>query len=48
LQQIQGFFEHAYIQLIEVTREIAENAQILGAQHGISPVDAIQLASTIR
>lgn len=47
LQTIQEFFEHEFIQPIDVTREIAEKAQELGAQYGIAPIDAIHLATAI-
>lgn len=47
LQQIRDFFEHQFIQPIDVTREIAEKAQELGAEHGINPIDAIHLATAI-
>lgn len=47
LQQIQEFFQRQFIQPIDVTREIAEKAQQLGAEHGINPIDAIHLATAI-
>ena len=47
LQQIRDFFEHQFVQPIDVTREIAEKAQELGAEHGINPIDAIHLATAI-
>ena len=47
LRQIQEFFQHQFILTIDVTREIAEKAQELGGQYGISPIDAIHLATAI-
>lgn len=47
LQIIQEFFQHQFIQPIDVTREIAEKAQELGAEYGINPIDAIHLATAI-
>ena len=43
----QRFLEHAWIQPIQVDRMIAEKAQQLGADYGMSPTDAIHLASAI-
>jgi predicted nucleic acid-binding protein len=34
LRLVQEFFQHEYIQTIDVTREIAEKAQELGATYG--------------
>ena len=48
LTTVARFFRHGYITLAAVTREIAERAQILGAQHGIWPMDAIHLATAIQ
>ena len=47
LKQVQEFFQHQYIQTIDVTREIAEMAQELGASYGITAMDAIHLATAI-
>ncbi len=47
LQQIQEFFQHQYIYTIDVTREIAEKAQALGAEYGITTIDSIHLATAI-
>ena len=47
LQQIQEFFQHQYIQTIDVTREIAEKAQELGATYGMTTRDFIHLATAI-
>lgn len=41
------FLEHEWIMPIEVSREIAEKAQELGAIYGMAPTDAIHLASAI-
>ncbi len=46
-QIILEFFQHQFIQPIDVTREIAEKAQELGAAYGITPIDAIHLATAI-
>ena len=45
---VQVFFENEYIRLVEVSREVGEKAQILGAQYGIYPMDAIHLATAIQ
>ena len=47
LEAVRKLFEHEYIQPIEVNREIGEKAQRLGAKYGISPMDAIHLATAI-
>lgn len=47
LEQVRQFFQHEFIQLVDVTREIGEQAQRLGAQYGIRPIDAIHLASAL-
>ena len=47
LQLVQEFFQHQYIQTIDVNREIAEKAQELGATYGITAIDAIHLATSI-
>jgi len=39
--------EHEWIIPVEVSRAVAEKAQELGAAHGMSPTDAIHLASAI-
>ncbi len=41
------FLEHEWILPIEVNREIGEKARELGATFGMSPTDAIHLASAI-
>ena len=48
LTTVARFFRHEYIRLAAVTREIAERAQLLGAQYGILPMDAIHLATAIQ
>lgn len=45
---VAHFFRHEYLRVSAVTREIAELAQLLGAQHGIWPMDAIHLATAIQ
>ena len=47
LRQIQEFFQHQFIHTIDVTREIAEKAQMLGAEYGITTIDSIHLATAI-
>ena len=47
LAQIRAFFQRSFIQTADVTREIAEKAQELGAAHGLTPIDAIHLATAI-
>jgi predicted nucleic acid-binding protein len=47
LRLVQEFFQHEYIQTIDVTREIAEKAQELGATYGITTIDAIHLSTAI-
>ena len=47
LETVRKLFAHEYIQPIEVNREIGEKAQRLGANYGISPMDAIHLATAI-
>ena len=39
------FLEHDWINLIEINRDIAENAQKLGALYGIFPMDSLHIAS---
>jgi predicted nucleic acid-binding protein len=41
------YFEHRWIEPVELGREIAEKAQTLGAIYGILPGDAVHLASAI-
>ena len=47
IETVRAFFENDFIRLIEVSREIGEKAQILGAQYGIYPMDALHLATAI-
>ena len=47
IEAVQAFFENDFIRLIEVSRDIGEKAQILGAQYGIFPMDALHLATAI-
>ena len=47
LRQIQEFFQRSYILTIDVTREVAEKAQELGAAFNLTPIDAIHLATSI-
>ncbi len=44
---VQAFFQNEYIRLIEVSREVGEKAQILGAEYGINSMDAIHLGTAI-
>ena len=48
LNTVSRFFRNEYLRVSAVTREIAEKAQILGAQYGIWPMDAIHLAAAIQ
>lgn len=41
------FMEHEWIVPIEVSRAVAEKGQMLGATFGMSPTDAVHLASAI-
>ena len=47
IRQVQRFLQRSFIQTIDVTRPIAEMAQELGAEHGMSPIDTIHLATAI-
>lgn len=46
--QILELFEHEYIKLIDIDRRIAEEAHKLSRQFGLSPNDAIHLASSLK
>lgn len=48
LEQVRAFFESSFIQTSDVTREIAEQAQELGAAYNMTPIDAIHLATAIQ
>lgn len=41
------FMEHEYIYPIEVSREVGERAQVIGATYNLSPMDSIHVASAI-
>jgi predicted nucleic acid-binding protein len=47
-RRIDAFFRHDYIKLVTLDRRVAEHARSLARQHGLSPADAIHLASAIR
>ena len=47
LVQVQEFFQLSFIRTVDVTRDIAEKAQILGAEYNLTPIDAIHLATAI-
>ena len=47
LEAVRNLFAHEYIQVIEVNREIGEEAQRLGATYGITPMDSLHLATAI-
>lgn len=44
---VQNFFRRSYIRVYNVTRKLAENAQILVWDNGIKPKDAIHVATAI-
>jgi predicted nucleic acid-binding protein len=44
---VQGFFRRSYIRVVNVTRKIGEDAQLLVWDHGIKPKDAIHVATAV-
>ena len=44
---VQKFFRRSYIRVYNVTRKIAESAQVLVWDHSIKPKDAIHVATAI-
>jgi len=47
-ERILRFFEHAFLEIVDVDRRIGEHANRLCRAHGIYPNDAVHLASAIR
>lgn len=47
-QQLIAFFEHEYIEIVDVDREVGERANELCRQFGLKPPDAIHVASALR
>lgn len=46
-QFFSDYLEHEYIMPIEVSREVGEKAQSIGAIYNLSPMDAIHIATAI-
>lgn len=46
-ERFAEFAEHDWMMPVEVNRDIAEEAQKLGAKYGISPMDALHVASAL-
>lgn len=47
-RKILKYFEHSWIQIIEVTRELGEQAHFLARKHSIKPTDSVHLACALR
>ncbi len=47
-QRIDAFFQHEYIKLVTLDRDVAELARKLARAHGLRPADAVHLASAIK
>jgi predicted nucleic acid-binding protein len=47
-QKIDAFFQHEYIKLVTLDREVAELARKLARAHQFRPADAVHLASAIK
>ena len=47
-EKILAFFEHEFIELIDVDRAIGEEANRICRNHGLLPADAIHLACALR
>ena len=45
---ILKYFEHDYIQIIDVTRARGEEAHVLARQYGLKPTDSVHLACALR
>ena len=45
---ILKYFEHDYIDIVEVTRARGEEAHMLARQYGLKPTDSIHLACALR
>lgn len=46
-QEISEFFKHSFIEMRAVTRRIADLAAELGERYGLSPTDAVHLATAV-
>lgn len=46
-EQVLQFFENDYIQVIDINRQIGEDANRFCRQYGLSPADAIHLACAL-
>lgn len=47
-EKVLAFFEHDFIELIALDREIGEEANRIAREHGLSPADAVHVASALR
>ena len=47
-QRIDAFFQHEYIKLVTLGRDVAELARKLARAYGLRPADAVHLASAIK
>jgi len=47
-QKIGDYFNHDYIKLVIVDREVGESARRLARKYGLRPADAVHLASAIK
>jgi predicted nucleic acid-binding protein len=47
-EEILQFFEHEYIIIVDVDREVGENANKFCREYGLNPMDAIHLACALR
>jgi len=47
-EMILAYFEHDFFNIIDVTRDIGENANRLCREHSLLPADAIHLACALR
>jgi predicted nucleic acid-binding protein len=45
---VSAYFEHEFITLVALDREIGNRAAVLGEKFGLKPADAVQLASALR
>jgi hypothetical protein len=44
---IQNFFRRSFIRVVNVTRKVGEDAQILVWDHSVKPKDAIHVATAV-
>ena len=47
-KRILSYFEHEFIDIVEVTREIGESAHLLARKHNLKPTDSVHLACALR